>query len=91
MDGGQVKLLWYFHVLRENGFEDMENALDLALNEMKEVGIDEMGHRKRIMHILHKSPRWMFKEPMCWMWIQLIESPETILSRICVLYIIREM
>ena len=50
----EVKLPRYFHVLKENGFEDMESVLDLTLNEMKEMGIDKMGHRKRIMKHIAK-------------------------------------
>ena len=45
----EVKLPRYFDVLKENGFEDMQSVLDLTLDEMKEMGIDKMGHRKKIM------------------------------------------
>ena len=50
----EVKLPRYFNVLKENGFEDMESVLDLTLIEMKEMGIDKMGHRKRIMKHIAK-------------------------------------
>ena len=50
----EVKLPRYFDVLKENGFEDMESVLDLTLNEMKEMGIDKMGHRKKIMKHIAK-------------------------------------
>ena len=45
----EVKLPRYFHVLKENGFEDMESVQYLTENELKEMGIDKMGHRKKIM------------------------------------------
>ena len=45
----EVKLPRYFNVLKDNGFDNMESLQDLTSWDLKEMGIDKMGHRRRIM------------------------------------------
>ena len=45
----EVKLPRYFNVLRDNGFDNLESLQDLTDWDLKEMGIDKMGHRRRIM------------------------------------------
>merc|ERR1719419_733960 len=45
----EVKLPQYFQVLNDNGFDDLEGALELTEQDLREMGIDKMGHRRKIM------------------------------------------
>ena len=45
----EVKLPRYFELLVENGFEDMESMKDITMEHLREMGIDEIGHKLRLM------------------------------------------
>ena len=45
----EVKLPQYFELLIENGFEDMESMKDITMEHLREMGIDKMGHRIKLM------------------------------------------
>ena len=45
----EVKLPQYFEMLMENGFEDMESLKDITMEHLREMGIDKIGHRLRLM------------------------------------------
>ena len=44
-----VRLPEYFELLIENGFEDMESMKDMTMEHLREMGIDKMGHRIKLM------------------------------------------
>ena len=44
-----VKLPQYFELLMENGFEDMESMKDITMEHLREIGIDKIGHRLKLM------------------------------------------
>ena len=44
-----VKLPQYFEVLRDNGFEDLESMRDITMEHLREIGIDKIGHRLKLM------------------------------------------
>eukprot|EP01084_Bolivina_argentea_P103441 185276_1 len=43
-----VKLNIYSQLLIDNGFDSMETIIDLTMEELIQLGIDKMGHRKKI-------------------------------------------
>ena len=43
-----VKLGQYAQVLIDNGFDEMESLMDITMEELEEMGVDKMGHRKKI-------------------------------------------
>ena len=45
----EVKLPQYFELLMENGFEDMESMSDITMEHLREIGIEKMGHRLKLM------------------------------------------
>ena len=45
----KVKLPQYFELFIEQGFEDMENMKDITMEHLREMGIDKMGHRMKLM------------------------------------------
>ena len=49
-----VKLPQYFQLLIENGFDDMECIGDLTLNDLKDIGMDKIGHRKKLIKYAQK-------------------------------------
>ena len=51
----QVKLPQYFHVLVENGFDDMESIGDLEDAVLKEIGVEKVGHRRKIIKYKEKA------------------------------------
>lgn len=50
----QVKLPQYFHVLVENGFDDMESIHDLEDAVLKEIGVEKVGHRRKLIKYKEK-------------------------------------
>eukprot|EP01084_Bolivina_argentea_P164979 286730_1 len=44
-----VGLPQYYLTLIENGFDDFESIRDINSNDLIEIGIDKLGHRKKIM------------------------------------------
>ena len=45
----EVKLPQYFELLIENGFEDMESMRDITMEHLREMGMDKIGHRLKLM------------------------------------------
>ena len=45
----KVKLPQYFELLIDNGFEDMESLKNITMEHLREIGIDKIGHRLRLM------------------------------------------
>ena len=50
----EVKLPQYFDLLKENGFEDLDGVQDLTDNDLREMGIEKMGHRRKIIKFVSK-------------------------------------
>ena len=50
----EVKLPQYFALLKENGFEDLDGVQDLTENDLREMGIEKMGHRRKIIKFVSK-------------------------------------
>ena len=44
-----VKLPQYFDILIENGYDDLESVGDVTMEELSQIGIDKIGHRKKIL------------------------------------------
>eukprot|EP00483_Globobulimina_turgida_P001819 UN01821 len=44
-----VKLPQYLSVLVNNGYDDLESMHDITFNELQTVGINKMGHRKKLI------------------------------------------
>ena len=45
----KVKLPQYLDLLIENGFEDLETLQDITMEHLREMGIDKIGHRIKLM------------------------------------------
>ena len=45
----KVKLPQYFELLIDNGFEDMYSVTNITMEHLREIGIDKMGHRLKLM------------------------------------------
>ena len=43
-----VDLEQYTDLLINNGYDDMESISDLTMNELKDIGVEKIGHRKKI-------------------------------------------
>ena len=50
----EVKLSQYCELLMENGFEDMESMKDITMEHLREMGINKMGHRLKLMKSVAK-------------------------------------
>ena len=50
----EVKLPQYFELLKEDGFDDLESVQDVADDDLKAMGIDKTGHRKKILKFVAK-------------------------------------
>ena len=50
----EVKLPQYVDLLMENGFEDMESMRDITMEHLREIGIDKIGHRLKLMKSVAK-------------------------------------
>ena len=44
-----VKLPQYYNVLQEQGFDDMESVQEMTMEDLREMGVDMIGHRRKIM------------------------------------------
>eukprot|EP01084_Bolivina_argentea_P205992 351794_1 len=44
-----VKLPQYFETLVTNGYDDLEGVADVTSDELEQIGINKMGHRKKIV------------------------------------------
>ena len=44
-----VRLPQYYEMFMDQGFDDFEIIADITLNDLKEMGIDKIGHRKQIL------------------------------------------
>ena len=44
-----MKLPQYFQLFMDQGIEDLESVGDITMNDLKEMGIDMIGHRNKIM------------------------------------------
>ena len=45
----KVKLPQYYHTFINNGFDDLQSIMDINDDELKQIGIFKMGHRKKII------------------------------------------
>ena len=45
----EVKLPQYFEALKNDGFDDMESVQDVTEDDLKAIGIDKTGHRRKIL------------------------------------------
>ena len=45
----KVELAEYFDILIENGLDDMEIIQDLNEDELISIGINKLGHRKKLL------------------------------------------
>ena len=45
----EVKLPQYFVALKGDGFDDMESVQDVTEDDLKAIGIDKTGHRRKIL------------------------------------------
>ena len=58
----KVKLPQYLDLMIENGFEDLESLQDITMEHLREMGIDKIGHRIKLMKAvatlqgIHKGP-----------------------------------
>ena len=43
-----VRLPQYYEILVDQGFEDLESMKDITMDNLKEIGIDKLGHRSKI-------------------------------------------
>ena len=50
----EVKLPQYFELLKEDGFDDLESVQDVTEDDLKAMGIDKTGHRRKIMKFVTK-------------------------------------
>lgn len=50
----EVKLPQYFGMLKQNGFDDMDSLQDLVEEDLSEMGIEKVGHRRRLMRNVDK-------------------------------------
>eukprot|EP00484_Ammonia_sp_Unknown_P019217 CAMPEP_0197036396 /NCGR_PEP_ID=MMETSP1384-20130603/13906_1 /TAXON_ID=29189 /ORGANISM="Ammonia sp." /LENGTH=667 /DNA_ID=CAMNT_0042466573 /DNA_START=33 /DNA_END=2032 /DNA_ORIENTATION=- len=44
-----VRLPQYFGLLLENGYDDLESIEDLTVSELQQIGIEKVGHRKKLI------------------------------------------
>ena len=44
-----VKLPQYYEIFMKQGFGDLESICDLTLDDLKSVGIDKVGHQKKLI------------------------------------------
>ena len=44
----------YYDTFIEHGFDDMRFLKDVTNEDLKEIGIDKLGHRKRLLKCLHE-------------------------------------
>eukprot|EP01084_Bolivina_argentea_P119876 212512_1 len=44
-----VKLEQYFDILIDNGFDNLDAITTTNINQLKEIGIDKIGHRQQLM------------------------------------------
>merc|ERR1711933_717 len=44
-----VKLPEYYQILIDQGFDDLDSIADINNNDLKEMNIDKIGHRKKIL------------------------------------------
>ena len=49
-----VKLPQYYDILLQNGFDDMEFVKDITKEDLLGIGIDKLGHQKRILKCVAK-------------------------------------
>ena len=49
-----VRLPQYYRVLMDQGFDDMESIGDITLDDLIKVGIDKIGHQKKILKYVQK-------------------------------------
>ena len=45
----KVKLSQYFQVFVEQGFDDLEHIKDITKEDLEQMGIDKVGHQRRIL------------------------------------------
>merc|ERR1719249_457527 len=49
----EVKLP-YYRLLRDHGFEDMESIRYITMDDLKEINVHKLGHRKKILREIAK-------------------------------------
>eukprot|EP01083_Nonionella_stella_P114948 340268_1 len=49
-----VKLPEYTHVLLENGYDDMQMVKDLTVEDLQDIGINKLGHARKIVKFAKK-------------------------------------
>eukprot|EP01084_Bolivina_argentea_P138642 244045_1 len=49
-----VNLVQYYHVFVENGFDDLDSLTDIKMEELETIGIDKLGHRKKLLKFIKK-------------------------------------
>jgi len=50
----ELKLPQYLSTFKENGFENLEDVSCLQYSDLKEMGVNKLGHRRRIMACVQK-------------------------------------
>ena len=50
----EVKLPQYFELLKEDGFDDLESVQDVTEDDLKAMGINKTGHRRKIIKFVTK-------------------------------------
>ena len=45
----EVNLPQYVHLLKENGFEDIETMKDITMHHLQEIGVRKVGHRVKLL------------------------------------------
>lgn len=50
----ELKLPQYLSTFKENGFENLEDVSCLQYSDLKEMGVNKLGHRRRIMAYIQK-------------------------------------
>ena len=53
----EVKLPQYLKLLKDDGFDDLEIVQDLTENDLRAMGIDKTGHRRKIIKFVGKLKR----------------------------------
>ena len=49
-----VKLPQYYHIFIDQGFDDLETIRCITRDDLKAIGIDKVGHQRKIMKYAHQ-------------------------------------
>eukprot|EP01084_Bolivina_argentea_P147362 257838_1 len=58
-----VGLEQYHDILVQNGYDDMENIADITQMDLMNIGIEKIGHRKKIIKYASKIPKRLYSVP----------------------------